>query len=143
MDRLAIVAEARRWIGTPYHHKGRVFGAGVDCGGLLYEVYAKFFSLKPFPENYAADWSLHRNDELYLDFISEYVQPTTEPLPADIVVFRFGRCFAHGGIVTETGRVIHAWGRTKFGQVMESNMMFFRDQGKLRPRKFFRVNNNV
>lgn len=30
-----IVAEVRRWIGTPYHHQGRKLGVGVDCVGLL------------------------------------------------------------------------------------------------------------
>lgn len=31
-----IVAEARRWVGTPFMHQGRRLGVGVDCGGLIY-----------------------------------------------------------------------------------------------------------
>jgi cell wall-associated NlpC family hydrolase len=31
------------------------------------------------------------------------------PEPGDLVLFRFGRCFAHGGIVTLWPRLIHAW----------------------------------
>lgn len=35
--RSQIVAEARTWIGTPWHHQGRLKGpsGGVDCVGLL------------------------------------------------------------------------------------------------------------
>ncbi len=31
---LEVVRVARTWLGTPYHHQGRVKGAGVDCAGL-------------------------------------------------------------------------------------------------------------
>ena len=35
------VAEALTWLGTPYHHhQGHVKGIGVDCGTLVFEVYA-------------------------------------------------------------------------------------------------------
>lgn len=34
VTRAAFVAEARDWLGTPYHHQGRVKGVGVDCIGL-------------------------------------------------------------------------------------------------------------
>ncbi|WP_436904878.1 hypothetical protein [Acinetobacter johnsonii] len=33
------VQEALTWLGTPYHHQGRVKDVGVDCGTLLCEVY--------------------------------------------------------------------------------------------------------
>ena len=36
-----VVTEARKWIGTPYHHQGRLRGIGVDCIGLLFGVGAK------------------------------------------------------------------------------------------------------
>jgi cell wall-associated NlpC family hydrolase len=38
MTREQLLAEARTWIGTPFHHRGRVKGAGVDCGGLVVAV---------------------------------------------------------------------------------------------------------
>jgi hypothetical protein len=37
--RLAVVEEARGWLGTPYHHMGRVRGAGTDCLMMLAEIY--------------------------------------------------------------------------------------------------------
>lgn len=33
--RAEVVAEARRWLDTPFHHQGRTRGVGVDCGGLI------------------------------------------------------------------------------------------------------------
>jgi cell wall-associated NlpC family hydrolase len=30
-----VIAEARRWIGTPWHHQARLRDVGVDCGGLI------------------------------------------------------------------------------------------------------------
>ena len=134
------MAEARSWLGTPYHHKARVKGVGVDCGGLLYEVYSTRFSLEPYPGWYAMDWALHRSDELYLDFLRRYICETHDPAPADIVVFRIGRTFSHGGILTERSTVVHAWGAQQRGLVMESPFGFFTDRRRPRLRKFFKVN---
>lgn len=41
MKNLEAVKEALTWLGTPYHHQGRVKGVGVDCGTLICEVYEK------------------------------------------------------------------------------------------------------
>lgn len=37
-DPREIIAEARRWLGTPYQHQARLRGVGVDCGGLMIGV---------------------------------------------------------------------------------------------------------
>lgn len=36
----AIVAEARKWVGTPYRHQGKLRGLSVDCVGLILGVGA-------------------------------------------------------------------------------------------------------
>ncbi len=33
-----VYTEARRWVGTPYHHEGRVLGQSCDCIGLVIGV---------------------------------------------------------------------------------------------------------
>lgn len=33
-----VVAAARAWLGTPFHHQGRARGVGVDCAGVIVEV---------------------------------------------------------------------------------------------------------
>lgn len=35
-----IIALARRWIGTPFHHQAAVCGVGCDCLGLVRGVWA-------------------------------------------------------------------------------------------------------
>lgn len=37
---IAIVAEARSWLGTPFHHQAALKGVGCDCGGLVRGVGA-------------------------------------------------------------------------------------------------------
>ncbi len=34
-----IVAAARAWVGTPYHHQASVKGAGCDCLGLIRGIW--------------------------------------------------------------------------------------------------------
>ncbi|GGC70277.1 peptidase [Siccirubricoccus deserti] len=37
-DGATVAAEARLWIGTPWHHQARLRSVGVDCGGLVVGV---------------------------------------------------------------------------------------------------------
>ena len=114
-EREKIVAEARRWIGTPYHPCADVRGAGVDCGMLIVRVFVDTGLVPPFdPRPYAQDWHLHRDEEKYLGFVFDRcheVLASEAPEPGDVVVFRYGRCYAHGGIVTETKplTLVHAF----------------------------------
>lgn len=38
VTRAEFIAEARTWLGTPFHHQGRLKGVGVDCAGLVIGV---------------------------------------------------------------------------------------------------------
>src|SRR5579863_4848032 len=125
-ERAAVIRYAQEWLRTPYHHGGRVKGAGVDCAMLLAEVYAEAGLVRHLAiPHYPPDWHLHRDAERYLgvllDHAVEYVpdvsgadHPHPDPpplrgrereggklstrpiLPADIALWRFGRCFSHG-----------------------------------------------
>ena len=69
-ERAAVVAAARSWLGTPYHHAADVRGAGVDCAMLLVRVYCDLGLVEPFdPRPYTRDWFLHRDEERYLGFL--------------------------------------------------------------------------
>jgi NlpC/P60 family putative phage cell wall peptidase len=111
----AIVAAARDWIGTPYHPCADVRGAGVDCGMLIVRVFVDSGCCPPFdPRPYPPDWHLHRSEERYLGFVRRNCRERgaeEAAEPGDIVVFRFGRCWAHGGIVTKATplTLVHAF----------------------------------
>jgi NlpC/P60 family putative phage cell wall peptidase len=108
--RQRVVTEAEGWIGTPFHHAARVKGAGVDCLMLLAEVYERAGVVGHVdPPFYVPDWHLHRDAERYLEGLVPYARPVEAPLPGDIALFRFGRTFSHGAIVTEWPRLIHAY----------------------------------
>lgn len=109
-QRAAVIAEAERWLGTPYHSNGDVIGAGVDCGMLLVRAFCDTGVVPMFdPRPYPAQWALHRNEEIYLNLVlrfgTEFEGP---PKPADVVLFKFGRCWAHGAIVIKWPKIIHA-----------------------------------
>jgi cell wall-associated NlpC family hydrolase len=111
-QRARVVAEARTWIGTPYHNCADVKGAGVDCAMLLIRVFVDCGLLAPIdPRPYPVDWHLHRDEERYLGFIAGRLVEVKRPLAGDIVVFRYGRCYSHGALVTiaDPLTIIHAF----------------------------------
>ncbi|HWR15175.1 MAG TPA: hypothetical protein VN577_10120 [Terriglobales bacterium] len=136
-----VIEESRTWIGTPYAHMAMVKGAGVDCAMILKAVYEKVFP-ELFAgveiEYYPPDWHLHRDDERYVDNILRYAEeiPESEVQPGDIVVIKFGRSFAHGGIVTGWPNVVHAYMNARC--VIEEDFLKNKELAG-RPRRFFRL----
>jgi cell wall-associated NlpC family hydrolase len=111
-QRAAVVAAARRWIGTPYHSGADVPGVGVDCGMLIVRVFVDAGLTPAFdPRPYACDWHLHRSEELYLGLVGARCAATQEAEPGDLMLFRWGRCYSHGAVVTRARplSVVHAF----------------------------------
>jgi NlpC/P60 family putative phage cell wall peptidase len=111
-SRAAVVAAAREWIGTPYHNCADIKGVGVDCGMLLVRIFVDLGLVDPFdPRPYAPDWHLHRSEETYLSHLLARARRVPSPMPGDVVLFRYGRCFSHGGLVTRADptTIIHAF----------------------------------
>jgi len=109
-ERMAVVVEAQTWLGTPYISNGAVKGAGVDCGMLLVRVYGDLGLVEPFdPRPYPAQWALHQSAEKFLEIVKHLAREIPgPPLPGDVALFRFGKCWAHGAIVTHWPEIIHA-----------------------------------
>ncbi len=110
--RAEIVRAAREWLRTPYHHCARIKGVGADCAMFPLMVYQECGVLPAdfHPPEYSMQWHLHRSDEMYLKTIAPFVREKSDaPLPADFVVFQFGRAFSHGAIVVEWPIVIHSY----------------------------------
>lgn len=109
-QRLAVVEELKTWLGTPYHHFAKVKGAGVDCVQLLIGVYQNVKLIGEVDTgNYSRTWHLHRDEEKYLERIVKWAKPTENPLPADVVLFRFGRTVSHAGILLDYPYIIHSY----------------------------------
>jgi cell wall-associated NlpC family hydrolase len=113
-QRAAVVAEARTWLRTPYHHRARLKGVGVDCGMLLAEVFPAAGVVKEFidPGDYPADWHFHRDTERYLEVLRRYAPfdvAVADLQPGDVPVWKFGRTFSHGAIYIGDGQIIHSY----------------------------------
>lgn len=112
--RAQIVAEALSWLGTPYHHEAEVRGAGVDCAMFIKAVMAEVGLIHPFTvEHYPSDWMQHRNEERFIAIVEQHARRRLDltaetPLPGDVLVYQFGRCFAHGAIVVDWPVIVHA-----------------------------------
>lgn len=109
MDRAAVVAEALSWLGTPYHSHGRLKGIGVDCAMLLAEVYERAGVVKHIdPGFYPPQFGWHRSDEVFRSFVEQHGTQVENPEAGDCVLFRFGRCYSHGGVMVTSERLVHA-----------------------------------
>ncbi|MEO8651754.1 MAG: NlpC/P60 family protein [Hyphomicrobiaceae bacterium] len=108
-----IVAEARRWLGTPYHHQASLCGVGVDCLGLVRGVWRALHGADA--ENvpaYSRDWAESTGAETMLAAARRHLREIdrTAATRGDIVIFRYrSRAVAkHVGILSDPARMIHA-----------------------------------
>ncbi len=118
-DREKVIAEARTWIGTPYHTNARVKGAGCDCATLLFMVYHAC-GLVPDEDTgiFSGDWWCHVSDEIYMRRVVRHAHKVAEAIsyatlsakPGNIVLTRCAesRVYNHAGIVTAWPKLIHA-----------------------------------
>lgn len=92
----ALLREASRWLGTPYKYGG-VDKAGVDCSGLVMNVYRSALSIK-MPRNSKAQ--------------SDYCTPVqkNDLTPGDLLFFATsgGDKVSHVGIFIGDNRMIHS-----------------------------------
>ena len=84
-----ILAEARRWIGTPYHHRASLRGVGTDCLGLVRGVWRELYDEEPEPlPPYTQDWAEATGAETLLAAALRHLKPTDTPRPGDVLLFR-------------------------------------------------------
>lgn len=110
-----IVEVSRSWLDTPYHHKARVKGLGVDCAQLCAGIALEmeFITEEEIDavEDYDAEFHVH-NDEERLHHIIEGFGCTEVIIgkrqAGDIVTFNIGRSCGHLGILTTENSFVHA-----------------------------------
>lgn len=111
-ERDKVIAEAKTWLNTPYHHNAKVKGAGVDCGQFIIGVYQNCGLLPELDLGaYACDWYLHRDEDKYLENVKIYFDEITRDdlKPGDLILFKYGRTCSHSGIYIGGGRFIHSY----------------------------------
>ena len=117
--RAQIVAEARSWVGTPYIVRGRVKGAGCDCGSLLMQIAVNCgLMTNEELEVYSVDCWAHWRDERYLAHVMKHTRKvlesiayrSTKILPGSLILTRAAgsKHLNHGAIVTAWPLIIHA-----------------------------------
>jgi NlpC/P60 family putative phage cell wall peptidase len=107
-----IVAHARAWIGTPYHHRASLCGAGADCLGLIRGIWRAQCGAEPEPmPDYSPSWAEVGRDEVLWHAVARHLVPVCSPEDGQVLLFRLqGQALAkHLGIQCAGGtQFIHA-----------------------------------
>lgn len=111
-DRAHLVATARGWIGTPFHHQASCRGAGADCLGFVRGVWREALGeAVPVPA-YAADWTTLPGDDRLRGGLARALLPveTDRARPGDVLLFclRPSGIGSHAGLMTAPDRFLHA-----------------------------------
>lgn len=116
-----IVAEARSWIGTPYHPNAQRKKAGCSCATFIYAVMLEC-NLVPQEQigNYSNDWFLHIREDIYTKRLMRLLRYNSEPelkmtyrrpeiQPGCILLLKASnaRYNNHGGVVTQWPWLVH------------------------------------
>jgi len=111
--RTRIIALARGWLGTPYHHRASIKGAGCDCIGLISGLWRELYGTEPeAPGPYTGDWAEATGNEALLEAATRHLQPVhiAGARPGDVVVFRLRQeaVAKHAAILISPTHMIHA-----------------------------------
>lgn len=122
MNTEKFIAAAQSYVGTPFHHQGRLPRIGLDCIGLV------ICAIK------AADSALEIHDHNHylrrpagtelIDSIEAHggirINSIESALRGDLLIFRFESRPQHVGIYLGEGKIIHAY--QPAGKVIEITM---------------------
>ena len=117
-----IVAETRRWLGTPYHHQASLVGVGADCLGLVRGVWRALHGAEAEAvPAYSRDWAEATGAETMLAAARRHLREIDRTVArrGDVVIFRYRpRAVAkHIGILTDPACMIHAIEGAAVGEV--------------------------
>jgi NlpC/P60 family putative phage cell wall peptidase len=113
LTRPAIVAAARGWLGTPYHHQASLRGVGCDCLGLLRGIWRELVGPEPEAAGpYAADWAEATLSERMAEAAARHLLPVApaDVRPGDVLLFRWRREVPakHLAILSAADAMVHA-----------------------------------
>jgi len=89
-DPARVIAAARAWLGTPYHHQASLLGVGCDCLGLLRGVWRDVVGKEaPGLPPYSPDWGEVRAQEVLRDGCAScMIKIESAAQLGDVVLFR-------------------------------------------------------
>lgn len=106
ISRETIVAEARSWLGTRFHHQGRAKGMGCDCAGLVIGVGRDLGLMKQY--DFRAYGRLPHAGTLEKQVASQLLPINIDDAkPGDVYLMVFEKEPQHLAIATDIG-LIHA-----------------------------------
>lgn len=113
--RHAVLAEARRWLATPYAHGASARGAGCDCLGLIRGIWRAIYGFEPEIPAYGPAWAEAGAPDRLLKGLVRHFEtlPIVAAAPGDVLLFArgAGRLAAHLGVLSGHDRLIHAYAR--------------------------------
>ena len=102
-----IVAQARSWLGTPYHHQARLKGVGCDCLGLVVGVADELSLTRsdgtPLIQFDETNYSRQPDGAYLTSMLQSLLQevPKESAAPGDLALFTIERNPQHVGLLTE------------------------------------------
>jgi cell wall-associated NlpC family hydrolase len=109
MNRTEFINTARGFLGTPFHHQGRLPGVGLDCAGLVVCAARAHDYEVADVQGYASTPS----QGLFIKALLEHCDPIaqTDVLPGDLMMFAFKSEPQHIAIVSGINPVtlLHAY----------------------------------
>lgn len=130
VDGLQVVAEARRWLDTPFIHQARLRGVGVDCAGLVVAV-ARELGIGEYD---VAGYARAPQGNALREALNAALVPVAfrDAAPGDVLCFRMDQDPQHLAILTRTeraGSMIHAYAHPLVRRVVEHGMgTFWKDR---------------
>jgi cell wall-associated NlpC family hydrolase len=117
MTRAEFIAAARSYIGTPFHHQGRLPGVGLDCAGVIVCAAAACGYSVQDVQGYGRIPSGGLLEQAVLDHCD--IIPFESLQTGDIVLFAF-RSEPQHLAVYDNGMLIHAY--QDVGKVVENGL---------------------
>lgn len=105
ISRGLVVSTARSYLGTPFHHQGRLKGVGVDCVGLIVCVLRDLGR----EVNDSFDYNGHPDSAFLREKLREHFNEIAPDAAreGDIFLFRIGRNPQHLAFSMASGQIIH------------------------------------
>ena len=114
MEISILIAEARSWLGTPWHHQASVRGVGCDCAGLVRGVGNALGLMNCCEGASGAEefegYGRRPEPKRMLRALDRFMDRRLpgQIYPGDVLLLRFDRDPQHLAILTDENSMVHA-----------------------------------